>query len=340
MKVIMVSGSYPPDICGAGDYTERLVRALRGLGVDVDVVTGPSWRLRDVAGVLKRIGASNTAITHLQYPTVGYGRNIGPQVVALLKCGVVTLHEASQTHILRRLSLYPLLLSRHIIFTNRFEQAYVSRFAPWLPGRSSIIPIGSNIPVGRVSGERVLDEIVYFGLIRPEKGLESVLKLAAILKQRGSAMRVRIVGHALKEHQSYLDSLRSRSAQLPVIWDLGLSDFATAGRLARAAYAYAPFPDGASERRGSLLALLANGVAVVTTQGTQTPLALKKAVEFAASPANAATILEALAVDSRHRERLSGDAMRYASQFSWPAIAHLHLRVYQGLIEQNRTRVA
>lgn len=336
----MVTGSYPPDVCGAGDYTEQLVGALSGRGVSVEVVTGPGWRIRDVPAVLKRIGASGADITHIQYPTVGYGRNLGPQLVALLERGVVTLHEASQTHLLRQFALYPLLLSRHIIFTNRFEQAYISRFAPWLRQRSSVIPIGSNVPVGRADGERMLDEIVYFGLIRPAKGLESVLELADILKQRGSRMTVRIIGLPLKEHRSYLDALRTKSASLPVIWDLGLSDAATADRLAKAAYAYAPFPDGASERRGSLLALLANGVATVTTRGAQTSSAFNEVVEFAASPMDAASILDSLRVDASRRLGFSKQGSRYASQFSWPGIAELHIKVYLMLLKQRRAEVA
>jgi len=204
------------------------------------------------------------------------------------------------------------LFGRHIIFTNRFEQDYVSRIAPWVSQRSSVIPIGSNVPIGRADGERRLDEIVYFGLIRPAKGLESVLDLAGILKQCVSGMTVRIIGLAQKERMSYLDALREKSASLPVVWDLGLSNEETADRLARVAYAYAPFPDGSSERRGSLLALLANGVASITTRGPQTPQALDKTVEFAASPEDAASILEALSSDPGRRQELSRHRVRYA----------------------------
>jgi len=340
MKVAMITGSYPPDVCGGGDYTERLVRSLQDRGVLVEVITGPGWRIRDVPAVLHRIAACAPDVTHIQYPTVGYGHKFGPHIVALLERGVVTLHEASQTHFLRRLSLYPLLLSRHVIFTNRFEQAYVSRFAPWLSRRSSVIPIGSNIPAARADGGRRQDEIVYFGLIRPAKGLEKVLELAAILKQRGTEMTVRIVGRAMSEHQAYLDALRAKSESLPVIWEIGSTDSATAERLARAAFAYAPFPDGASERRGSLLALLANGVATVTTRGAQTPKTLDEVVEFSASPTDAVSIFEGLKADSDRRQALSRKGMRYASQYSWSAIADLHIKVYRALAKQRRTQVA
>jgi glycosyltransferase involved in cell wall biosynthesis len=340
MKLVMVSGSYPPDVCGGGHYTQRLVEALEMRGVSVEVITGTDWGVKTVPRVQRLIRTLGADLTHIQYPTVGYGRKLGPHLVGLLERAVVTLHEASQTHILRQLSLFPFLFGRHIIFTNRFEQAYVSRIAPWVSQRSSVIPIGSNVPIGRADCERKLDEIVYFGLIRPAKGLESVLDLAGILKQRVSGMTVRIIGLAQEKHMSYLNALREQSASLPVVWDLGLSNEATADRLARVAYAYAPFPDGASERRGSLLALLANGVATITMRGPQTPHTLEKTVEFAASPEDAASILEALSSDPGRRQELSRHGVQYASQFSWLAIADLHIELYQTRLKQHRGRVA
>src|SRR5262249_22930678 len=158
-------------------------------------------------------------------------------------------------------------------------------------------------------------------------------------KERVLGMTVRIIGLAQKEHMSYLDALQGKSASLPVVWDLGLSNEATADQLARVAYAYAPFPDGASERRSSLLALLANGVATITTRGLQTPLALDKTVEFAGSPEDAASILEELNSDPGRRQELSRHGVRYASRFCWLAIADLHIELYHTLMKQHHARV-
>lgn len=332
MKIAMITGSYPPNVCGAGDYTERLVTALERRGHSVEVVTGRGWGLGSATAVLKRIGDYGADITHIQYPTVGYGRKLGPQLIALLQRGIVTIHEASQTHFLRRLSIIPLLCSRHVVFTSSFERDYVGGVVPWVRERSSIIPIGSNVPVGRLASERRLDEVIYFGLIRPAKGLEQVLDAARILKQRIPGMMVRIVGLALKEHETYLEMLRRASADLPVVWDLGLSDQEAANRMANAAIAYAPFPDGASERRGSLLALLTNRVATVTTRGVQTPSALDHVVEFAASPIEAVAILDALRKDGLRRTTLAEQGARYAALFSWSDIADQHIRLYESIL--------
>ena len=337
MKIAMVTGSYPPNVCGSGDYTERLVGALTTLGQSVEVVTGPDWRLSSVPAILKRITTSGADITHLQYPTVGYGRKLGPQLIAAVRRSIVTLHEASQTHFLRRLSLLPLLVNRHTIFTNRFEQAYVSGLAPWVRRRSSVIPIGSNVRIGRTCTKRRLDEVVYFGLIRPVKGLEQVLNFACVLTQRMPRMTVRIVGLALEEHATYLQGLRQASAGLPVVWDLGLSEEAVADVLAGAAIAYVPFPDGASERRGSLLALLANGVVTITTWGVQTPAALDQAVEYVSSPVEAVSVVHMLCQDSVRRRILSEQGKQYAAGFSWLDIANQHIQLYRSVLTQRQT---
>lgn len=336
MRIALVAGSYPPSVCGVADYTERLTTALRSLGLSVEVVTGKDWRMSRALSVRKDIRALGCDVTHIQYPSVGYGRKLGPQMLGLLERGVVTVHEASKTHSLRQLSLYPFFLARHVIFTNIFERSHVQRFAPWIAKASSIIPIGSNISAGKNEREPSFDEIVYFGLIRPEKGLEAVLALAALVKARRSRKKIRIVGLALKEHADYLRMLQAQSQDLPVIWQLGLPEVETAEVLARSAFGYVPFPDGASERRGSLLALLANGVATVTTHGEHTPRGLDGSVLYAASPEEAVRIFENLTEHKDKYGALSQRGRHYAEQFSWSSIGEKHRLVYQAIVDDLR----
>jgi glycosyltransferase involved in cell wall biosynthesis len=116
-----------------------------------------------------------------------------------------------------------------------------------------------------------------------------------------------------------------------VEWSVGLDHEAAGRALGEAAFAYLPFPDGASERRGSLLACLAAGNVVVTTRGPQTPSALDGAVRYAASPHEAAEVLGALAADERAVARLRAAAMAFAARFSWESIAERHVELYRTL---------
>lgn len=333
MKVALVTGSYPPDVCGIGDYSCKLAMAMRGLDIDVEVISGADWGVGDVSGIAKRIDTVNPDIIHIQYPTLGYGWRLGPHALSLVRPGVVTLHEGSQTHILRKISLYPFFVaSKHVIFTTFFERNYALRFAPWILKRSSVIPIGSNIPVGAQVKDSNLTEIVYFGLIHPEKGLEDVLTLARLIKEARLNYRVRIIGKPDPRWVAYFEKLRSYSVDLPVRWEIGLSDMAVAELLARSRIAYVPFPDGASQRRGSLLALLANGVVTITTLGSHTPPELHDAVEFAKSPKQSLQILENLVADSNRQRHLSATGRAYASRFTWDAIAREHIQLYERIL--------
>jgi hypothetical protein len=65
---------------------------------------------------------------------------------------------------------------------------------------------------------------------------------------------------------------------------------------------------------------------------------LEEAVEFAASPIEAMSSLDALRRDGVRRTRLSEHGMRYAAQFSWPDIADRHIQVYHTVLRHRRER--
>jgi glycosyltransferase involved in cell wall biosynthesis len=335
MKIVLIAGSYPPDICGTADYTARLEQSLAAAGVTVEVFTGKRWSLRNAPALVREIGRLAPDIVHMQYPTTGYGWKLGPQAMATLLPSVVTLHEASQAHILRRLSLYPFALrARKIIFTTEYERAFVQKMAPWISRRVSVIPIGSNIvPANfiRVRPERV---VTYFGLIRPEKGLEQFIQLGHLLQQNSQGWTLRIVGVVLPGQESYLEEIRAQAAGLKIDWIMDLAGEPLSQVLASTDIAYLPYPDGASERRSSLIGLLASGAAVVTSKGRHTPPGIEGAVRFAASPAQAASQVHDLASDLPQKKELQKSAREYAARFDWTEIAARHIALYESLLHR------
>src|SRR5664280_100229 len=135
-RVILVSGSFPPDACGVGDYTYRLVSALpkqtisvrvfttiapaRSLDPELDICpTVRRWSFIGLPILSRRIKAADPDIVHLQYPTIAYGAGLLPQLLVLTRRPfIVTIHEASASHMLRRLALYPfLILADHVVAT-------------------------------------------------------------------------------------------------------------------------------------------------------------------------------------------------------------------------------
>jgi glycosyltransferase involved in cell wall biosynthesis len=333
MKIALITGSYPPDADGIGDYTSQLVHSLIQQGVTVEVIHRTNWRLSNMGSIIKSIRACNPDIVHMQYPTAGYGRRLTPQLLSLLIPSVVTVHEASEAHILRKLSLYPFTLrSRHIIFTTPYEQHFVVRRAPWISQRCNVIPVGSSIRTGQFERNRNLTEVVYFGFFRPQKGLEEVFTLAELVKQKGLPFSVRLIGKPFPVDSPYFKELYRRSEKLPIKWDIDLAEDVVADLLSGVSMGYMPYPDGASGRRTSLLALLANGVATITTRGAHTPSSLDQAVLFTQDTGQALQLIEKIRSDDVLRNRLSENGRTYASQFRWDAIAKKHLELYENLL--------
>ena len=338
MKLALIMGVCPDGECGVGDYTRRLANSLRSLGLEAELLCEGRWGLRDVGNASKSLDKLQPDIVHIQYPTAGYGYRLVPQLFAMRRNSVVTLHEASQSHILRKLLLYPFSVrAQHLIFPSAYELQFAKKWAPWIARISSVIPIGSNIDAVPDSANRRDQEIAYFGLIMPKKGLEEILKLAELIRGTESALTIRIIGKVHSKHEAYSRQLRLRSRDLPVIWNSDLSDDQLVGEMGRCSIAYLPFPDGASERRASLKALLANGVAVVTTRGFHTPEDLEDVVKFSRTSKDAYHVIRLLMENLSERDRLKHKAIEYMRQFSWDRIAAHHLRVYEGVM---RSRVS
>ncbi len=91
MKVMLITGSFPPMRCGVGDYTEQLARTLvtdsklqvavltsRAAGsvethpeFDLFPIVG-GWKWRELAAIFRAIHAWVPDLVHIQYPTQGY----------------------------------------------------------------------------------------------------------------------------------------------------------------------------------------------------------------------------------------------------------------------------
>jgi glycosyltransferase involved in cell wall biosynthesis len=316
-----------------------LGNALNASGAETRVITSGDWNLLGVFKLNGRLREEKFDIVHIEYPTVGFGRKLGPQGLSLLQRCVVTIHEASQRHILRKLALFPFAVRpEHIIFTSRFERRFATTWAPWIARVSSVIPVGSNIAVAAQESPRTHTEIVYFGLIMPGKGLEQVLELGNLIRSAGLPLVVRIIGRVPPKNAAYFDELRLKATGLPIIWDLDLSEEQVAERLASAFIAYLPYSDGASERRTTLKAALLSGLAVITTRGPHTPRNLGAVVRFCRSSEEALAAVCSLIKSPEETSRLAVKAVQYGKRYSWDRIAKLHLKIYHSVLSKRSSR--
>ena len=179
MRIAFVIGPAPPGNCGIGDYTRLLAAAIERKGVCSAIIESPAGGPLSAFRLRSATRAFRPDVTHIQYPTPGFGRGITPQIFSLFTRFVLTLHEVEGRHLLRKLSLYPLWAhANHVIFTCESNRQYSLRWAPWLRRMSSVVPLSSNIPsFPSARNGHLPAEVIHFGLIRPNKGIEDVLEL-------------------------------------------------------------------------------------------------------------------------------------------------------------------
>ncbi|MBV8616774.1 MAG: glycosyltransferase [Acetobacteraceae bacterium] len=335
MRIVLVSGSWPPDRCGVGDYSDRLAAELAPRGVDLVRFGSPrALRTQDIRRAAHDIRAQRPDIVHIQYPTAGYGRSLCPSLLpAMLDCPVlVTLHEYSIFGRYR----WPWFAgyaygSKAVIFTTEAERALFVRRMPAMRARTEVIPIGSNIPEGP-DLPRDPRSVCYFGLLIPRKGIETFLALARKLAGSTPAIRFAIIGSFPASSAAYAERVLREARELGVQCLVGLTAEEVARQLKSISYAYLPFPDQVTERRGSLLAALTNGMTVLAPHGPLTPPWLKAVVADADSADAAA---------ERLREMMNGNLNgkptgALSDRFAWSNIAAEHVSLYDSVLHHRR----
>ena len=333
MKLLMISGSFPPVTCGVGDYTEKLINALSHFDIEIELMANIDFSISQTLKIIKKINSINPNIIHIQYPAEGFGYGILPQILSLTYKTIITLHEVSQFHLIRKLWLVPFTFRSDLVFSTKYELDYLKKIFPWFKNKSFVIPIGSNISPSNSSNKnehKNKSEIIYFGLIRPKKGIEKVLELARLLKEHNSTYTIKIIGKTFRDNSEYFDNLINSSNDLPVNWSINLSEKEVEMEINNHLFAYLPFPDGASERRGSLLALLTSNLLVFTTRGKFTPLEMNDLVLFIQNPNELNYFLKNQSQNELINilENRSAKIKSYLNQFEWKSIASKHYDIY------------
>ncbi len=218
----------------------------------------------------------------------------------------------------------------------------------------TLIPIGSNIQkplpksfdiqlwrekVGAQKNDYV---IAYFGLFNQTKGIEILLESLAALCANFIPARLVMIGGGLgtsdPTNADYLASVRAKIRQLgidPFIhWTGYLENEADVGAYLAASDVVAlPFTDGASYRRGSLMAAIQYGCAIVSTEPTIEVPAFRSGENMLLAPRNDVTkltnTLEQLYQSPNLRTQLQQGASKLRDQFNWSSIARQTLTFFE-----------
>lgn len=335
MKIVMISGSWPPMRCGVGDYSSVLCVHLSKEGFDIVPLRRENWSLTSLVDYRNSLVNLRPDLIHIQYPSVGYGRSLLPAITGYLVSDtpiIVTLHEFEIFKFYRWLWFYPYsrkasarIFSRsaeRMAFANRFGTDHINDF---------VVPIGSNIPIA-TDVVKNPESVAFFGLFWPGKGVEEFLQFAELLRAEKRTTKLTILGAPMKSQVSFAAKIRSACTRLNIELVENQPAELVARKLAECEFAYLPFPDGADERRGTLAAALVNGCVVLTTHASDTPDWLRHATIHANTPNDAIALLKGDLQNMEFRKKMNERTKEAAQNYDWKNIAKQHKHIYEKIV--------
>lgn len=388
MRVLFVTGEYPPMQGGVGDYTWSLGTALAGMGVDVHVLTshaagplhlippgvdnvypemqrwgwGVTGRVRDLAADIE------ADLVHIQYQAAAYGLhpaiNLVPRIVRRARWPqqvAITFHDLRVPYLFPKAG--PLRWQANLELARRSDLVIVTNAEDHqrLLGEDSLtaklveIPIGANIqPEPSEAFDRVAQRakwritsddllLCYFGFLNESKGGEELMQAVAGLVRDGLPVHLLMVGGQVGSSDptnvSYLEGVRAQISSLAIEDRVHWTGFTAASEvtanLVASDIAVLPYRDGASFRRGSLMAALAHGLPIVSTRpAVQIPELVNGSNIWLVAPRSPDELSAAISTlwrDPALRQRLATGAEQLARNFTWDSIARRHVEAYREL---------
>ena len=351
----------PVDGRACVDTDERLYTLRRSIA---------SWDFGLLRQVEDELQSLKPDILHIQYQTGAYGMH--PAVNLLprwLHWQSATARTVTTFHDLRDPYLFPkagpvrswatrqlVQYSNGIVLTNPEDEVAVR------PGLGAtqvarLIAIGSNIPacptisasdkanVRERLGVGATEPLLgYFGLPHPSKGIETLFHALAMIRSRGDEVTMLMIGGVEPTSAAgrYVEHLQQLAVELGIAdvvrWTGYLSPSQVAESLATLDCCVLPFTDGASYRHGTLIAAMAAGAPVITTQPAHSlPNTTLPALSDGdncrlVTPNDPKQLAEAIGSalsSSEQRKKLSTGALMFTRSFTWEAIAAQTVSLYQ-----------
>ncbi|MEZ4667501.1 MAG: glycosyltransferase family 4 protein [Anaerolineae bacterium] len=328
---------------------------------DIPVVhTVRTWNLGSLLAVREWTKTNEIDIVNIQFQTAAYGMSpwihFLPHVLGVPV--VTTFHDLRFPYLFPKAGLMRKWIVRHlaqasagVIVTNHEDDKQLTGNL-----KKCLIPIGSNIlrPLApyyeaatwrkRAGAEDGDILIAYFGLINRSKGLDTLLESLGILCAQGVPARLVIIGGSAGNSDptniEYVNTLKERILQQKldrvVHWTGYLHEEAEVAAYLTASDVVAlPFNDGASFRRGSLMAAVQYGCAIVSTTPTVEIPEFIHGENMLLVPANASLEL----VDALHeiydsddlRQTLQRGATALAKHFDWKSIAEKTINFFDSV---------
>lgn len=361
LRVTLLCGAGDGEINAILDHALRLSEALRDMGalVDVHVCAARAGRKLHPSkhlGVEIRLDPRASDLVLLEYNPFLYGRwGFAPGVVARLwrlrlrrrrPRLALFIHEPyvpmvtwrwTLMGVWQRIQLLALRAASDVVFVS--VQVWAERFRASWPTRPTVhVPVGSNLPDMREERETErrrlgVDEdtlvVAKLGTAHPGQSLEPVASALEALARSGRRVVLLALGSGARVPERVPHLVEVHAPGLLAASDLARS-------LAAADLFFAPFIDGVSTRRTSLMAALQHGLPVIGTEGVLTDDVFRRSRQaLRLVPVGEPDLFADVAVDlaDRPEERINlGCAARslYDDEFNWTITAHRVLDAVRG----------
>lgn len=360
MKVLVVSGSFPPMKCGVGDYSQNLAKALAALpGLRIAVLTSifakeePNtgeievfpimhhWGVTETMKAIKIIFQWSPDIVHIQYPTQGYANGALPWILPLIaflmgKKVMQTWHEGYARRDLPKLLLKLIVPGVVVVVRPKF----CDRLNPvlrWILSGKRLVFIrnASSIPRIILSEQERCDMrkkylqnqkrlIVFFGFVYPNKRVELLFQIANSFSDH-----IMIAGEVSDGDDYHHEIMRIASVEqwlgkVTMTGFLAADEVATLLSVADAVVL--PFLGGGGEWNTSIHAAVLQGTFVITTSLSRNGYDEKHNVYYAKVD-DIQEMKSALEVYGGRRREYNPDV----DSDEWRGIAFEHLTLYRTL---------
>ncbi len=325
-----------------------------------------SWGIGCWNQIAKIAHDTHLEILNIQYEPAAYSMRVGINFLpsAFVRRSirlpiVTTFHDLLVPYLFpkagslrRKLVDYLARRSDAVIVTNEEDRSNLQ------PPISSlhVIPIGSNIDPGRlidfdeqsvrarwnVQANELL--IGYFGFLSLSKGGEVLMRALKLLVDQDLPVKLILIGGrtgssdpANAEYAAQVDQLIDSLGLKDRVLTMGYLDPIDVSRALMICDAIAlPYNDGASLRRGSLLAAIAHGRAIVTTTPTFPINGLidARSVLFVPpdDPISLANAIGRALTDRELRKQLERGAREASKLYTWDRIAAQAIDVYRNVM--------
>ncbi len=355
-KVLYISGSWPPIMCGVGDYLYNLTKNLKtswsvitskeaepGNNV-INIVQGwvkPDWSL-----IERQIKDLNSEIIHYEYPSVMYGRKLFPNMLPKYlkktfpnKRMLITLHEYHDASLLgkKRIELTLRHFSEVIVTNIEDKKLLQNKF----PKKSfEIIRVGSNIEFDKITLDqrKELEKeinpeskkiIMYFGFIDPSKGIENLISSMTELNNDYQLVLATECNMKNKYHSKINDLIAESGADIH--WTGYLSNKTVSHLLQISDLLVLPFDSPISARRGSMITAIRHGACVITT-GPSEEIFMHQQNCYLMKDNSAGSISEAINYLQSNQKlvfKIKANAIKTSKIFDWAHIAEQHDKIYR-----------